>query len=491
MQGYVLLTLLGLAAAEPFRSDEELRFEIEDAAKDSRQLADDLASMLARLEDVESLRTEKTVEVLEENAGVEQALEEMISRINNLAALTINSGSGSVDSELEQEEELHDTLLELENVAKEIEVVAASDDDAATSADIEKMASILKEVSQRIQGVQEGSGSVAKQTKKSKKSSKKSKSSKDNKIEELLSNLLKEGSGLSKEDEEDSGEVDASGEDTEDVVEETEDLFDVVEDTTDEDDEETSNNQEALNNQEARRPKQLDDGLNEDDEDTEPKEVCEDKEQSNRVQVCTPDFTNRESNLKFYSARPVSHQYCFNVTKTVCEERSQTVSKEVCTYEYQQKEVIAPAHLAEIGYERLHEGFYITKCEKKLVKDGYKEKEVEVCYKEDVSVPYRLPTVTERIEDFIELAAPVPEKRCRLVKYDVPEVVCKDMVNKECVTLYNLDKDTVQARVSEVVQQYRGDCEYRELEQTTQLCTVEEKVKRPTYNRPTFNAYRG
>merc|ERR1719239_1693978 len=87
---------------------------------------------------------------------------------------------------------------------------------------------------------------------------------------------------------------------------------------------------------------------------------------------------------------------------------------------------------------------------------------VEACYKEDVSVPYRLPTVTERIEDFIELAAPVPEKRCRLVKYDVPEVVCKDMVNKECVTLYSLDKDTVQARVSEVVQQYRGDCKYRE-----------------------------
>jgi len=479
MQGYVLLALLGLVAAEPFRSDEELRFEIEDAAKDSRQLADDLASMLARLEDVESLRTEKTVEVLEENAGVEQALEEMISRINNLAALTINSGSGSVDSELEQEEELHDTLIELENVAKEIEVVAASDDDAATSADIEKMARILKEVSERIQGVQEGSGSAAKQTKtKSRKSSKKSKSSKDSKIEQLLSNLLKEGSGLSKEDEEDSSEVDASGE-------ETEDLFDVVEDTTEEEDEETSSRQEA------RRPKQLDDGLNEDDEDSGPKEDCEDKEQSNRVQVCTPDFQNRDSNLKFYSAKPVSHQYCFNVTKTVCEERSQTVSKEVCTYEYQQKEVIAPAHLAEIGYERLHEGFYITKCEKKLVKDGYKEKEVEACYKEDVSVPYRLPTVTERIEDFIELAAPVPEKRCRLVKYDVPEVVCKDMVNKECVTLYSLDKDTVQARVSEVVQQYRGDCEYRELEQTTQLCTVEEKVKRPAYNRPTFNSYRG
>ncbi len=37
----------------------------------------------------------------------------------------------------------------------------------------------------------------------------------------------------------------------------------------------------------------------------------------------------------------------------------------------------------------------------------------------------RLPTVSEHINDFVELAAPVPEKRCRLVKYQVPAVACK------------------------------------------------------------------
>ncbi len=37
----------------------------------------------------------------------------------------------------------------------------------------------------------------------------------------------------------------------------------------------------------------------------------------------------------------------------------------------------------------------------------------------------RLPTVSEHINDFVELAAPVPEKKCRLVKYLVPTVVCK------------------------------------------------------------------
>ena len=55
------------------------------------------------------------------------------------------------------------------------------------------------------------------------------------------------------------------------------------------------------------------------------------------------------------------------------------------------------------------------------------------------------------------------------------------MVNKECVTLYSLEKDTVQARVSEVVQQYRGNCEYRELEQTTQVHIYKNIVQKSTF----------
>lgn len=221
----------------------------------------------------------------------------------------------------------------------------------------------------------------------------------------------------------------------------------------------------------------------------EPKETCEDKPQTNNVQVCTPGFKNRDSSLQFYTKKIVESQYCFNVTLTLCEERSQAVSKEVCTYEYTQKDVIAPARLAEIGYERKLQTLSVTKCEKKVVKEGYKDKEIEVCYLEHVDVPYRLPTVTERIEDFVELSAPVPEKKCRLVKYDVPEVVCKDTVNKECVTLQSLDKDSVRGQVSEVIQDYRGSCEKRDLEQTTKVCTLEQKVKLPRYNQ--YNAYRG
>ena len=63
------------------------RSEIEEAARDSRQLADDLAGMLARLEGEdeegeEGKEAEKVVVagVLKEDKNVEAALQEMIQR---------------------------------------------------------------------------------------------------------------------------------------------------------------------------------------------------------------------------------------------------------------------------------------------------------------------------------------------------------------------------------------------------------------------------
>lgn len=500
----MLLCIMGLVCGDPLPADNKLRSEIEEAARDSRQLADDLAGMLARLEeDVVDPLEEEAVDaaLLEDNSDVEVALQEMIKRIGKLAETTEEQGrdnsGGSVTKEREEEEELHETLLELENVAKEIEFVAATTNKKSDTAAIESMAKILKEVSERIKGVEESA--------KIKKTSNKKPS-----VKKVFSLDDEE------DDEDDTGDEQKKEENVEDL------LADLIEGSTDseEADEDTSSENnteddedkstEGVKEQKSRSGKQLDDELldsleepeepeeeetskveykKEEVKEEEPKETCEDKPQSDRIQVCTPDFENKESSVQFYTQRPVQSQYCFNVTKTVCEERSQAVSKEVCTYEYQQKEVIAPAHLAEVGFERHLETFYITKCEKKLIKDEYKEKEVEVCYKEYVDVPYRIPTVSERIEDFIELSAPVPEKRCRLIKYDVPEVICKDTVNKECVTLQSLEKDTVQSRVSNIQQEYKGDCQSRDLEQTTTVCTIEQKVKLPSY--PQYNSYRG
>merc|ERR1719402_1093879 len=476
MVGLVLLLALGLVAANPL-NEERLRTEIEDAARDSKQLAEDLAGMLARLE-VEDA-SEVAVEVLQEEAEVEGALKEMIERIENLAEIAEVDSESGVKTKTGEEEELRDTLIELESVAKEIEFVAATTDKKSKdNTSIEKMAKVLQDVSNRIKNVEEAT-KLRSPVKKPKKKKTKENLVKEDKLQALLANLLRSTdlSQLRLEDDDNNG--DGEEEENEDL------LADIV---VDEDVEE--------DNDEPRRPKQLDFGLTDGGEEEaggeDGGETCEDKQQSDRVQVCTPDFQNRDSSLQFYTKRTTQAQYCFNVTKTECTQRSQTVTKNVCTYEYKQKEVIAPARLAEIGFERHFEAFYISKCEKKLVKDGYKEKEIEVCYKENVDVPYRLPTVTERIDDFIELAAPVPEKSCRLVKYQIPEITCKDTVNKECLTAQVLEPDSVQGRVSEVVQNYRGNCQSQDLEQQTTVCTIEQKVKQPRYSQYSpHNSYRG
>ena len=42
-------------------------------------------------------------------------------------------------------------------------------------------------------------------------------------------------------------------------------------------------------------------------------------------------------------------------------------------------------------------------------------------------------------------------------------------MDKECVSLAGLEKDSVQVDLTNVVQDYRGDCQSTELEQTTQV----------------------
>jgi len=557
----VLVACLVLQAVcgQRYTNDDELRSEIENAAEESRQLADDLSSMLARLE-IGPRDEEVDVEILEENAVLEDSLQEMIQRIENLAKTTEEGNGGS--EELEQEEELKDTLLQLETVAKEIEEVAEDSDDSDQQS-IQDMTKILKDISERIKTVEE----ATKRGKKSKTTARKrnglrksaslsadsdsdsdSSSSSGNKFTDLLVKFFgpkgklsgKELSdsdtslltaaltggkkarrpkqlddGLDDYDEEDyggdeedyggdeedyGGDEDDYGGDEEDYGGEDEDYPEEDEESPEDKDypeEEASGPEDGVPRAaaaaEGNAPGEQKKGYSAPvkKEPEEPVETCEDVPQSNRVQICTPDFTNRDSSVTFYSMKPVNSQYCFNVTKTVCEERTHTVSKEICVYDYQQKDVIAPAHLAEVGYQRKLETFSVSKCEKKLVKDGYKEKEIENCYLHPVDVPYRVPAVTERIEDFIELSAPVPEKRCRLVKYDVPQTVCKDTVNKECVTLQSLEKDSVKVELSNVVQDYRGECNYSELEQTTQLCTTVQRVKLPQYNQYNANAYRG
>merc|ERR1719402_792804 len=339
MVGLVLLLALGLVAANPL-NEERLRTEIEDAARDSKQLAEDLAGMLARLE-VEDA-SEVAVEVLQEEAEVEGALKEMIERIENLAEIAEVDSESGVKTKTGEEEELRDTLIELESVAKEIEFVAATTDKKSKdNTSIEKMAKVLQDVSNRIKNVEEAT-KLRSPVKKPKKKKTKENLVKEDKLQALLANLLRSTdlSQLRLEDDDNNGDGEEEEEDQsvynddsendggdEEEEEKNEDLLaDIV---VDEDVEE--------DNDEPRRPKQLDFGLTDGGEEEaggeDGGETCEDKQQSDRVQVCTPDFQNRDSSLQFYTKRTTQAQYCFNVTKTECTQRSQTVPKNVCTYE--------------------------------------------------------------------------------------------------------------------------------------------------------------
>ena len=101
------------------------------------------------------------------------------------------------------------------------------------------------------------------------------------------------------------------------------------------------------------------------------------------------------------------------------------MSKEVCVYGYRQKTVVAPTQMTEITLDRKVEKLAVSKCKKGKVKDGYREKEVEVCKQDYIEAPYILPSLAENINEFIELSIPEPDENCQTYRYEIPEVICK------------------------------------------------------------------
>ena len=107
-------------------------------------------------------------------------------------------------------------------------------------------------------------------------------------------------------------------------------------------------------------------------------------------------------------------------TKTVCSPSSQIVSKEVCVYGYSQNIVVAPVQLAEITFEKRIKKFSVSQCKKAVLKEGYKQKDIEACEEEYVEIPYRLPSIVDNLDDFYELNLPEPELKCQLYKVTSP-----------------------------------------------------------------------
>ena len=83
------------------------------------------------------------------------------------------------------------------------------------------------------------------------------------------------------------------------------------------------------------------------------------------------------------------------------------------------------AQMTEIGLEAHRKKFEISRCHVYVEKGEDGEKEVEKCTTDYMEKEYRIPTVQEGFEDFIELSIPQPQRECRVFKLNIPEVICR------------------------------------------------------------------
>jgi len=152
----VVLTLRYSAAnpgADP--TDDIIRSEIESAARDSRALADELAAMLARLEAEDDREDAIEAAVIGDNEKVKEALTEMVDKIEDLAQASEDSNiselTKAVKSERIKEEELKNTLEELEIVATQIEEISLATESTGDIKAVDKMTELLQNVSDKVE----------------------------------------------------------------------------------------------------------------------------------------------------------------------------------------------------------------------------------------------------------------------------------------------------------------------------------------------------
>ena len=78
--------------------------------------------------------------------------------------------------------------------------------------------------------------------------------------------------------------------------------------------------------------------------------------------------------------------------------------------------VVAPVQSAEITFERKFKSLSVSRCSKTVIKDGYKDKEMDECVQVVKEIPYRLPSIVDNLDDFLELNIPEPEAQCQLYR---------------------------------------------------------------------------
>ena len=335
MESLVLILFLSATFsgtnADPSRiDDDELRGEIEEAASDSRLLADELEAMLARLEVDDSRQDAVEAAVIGDDLGVETALEEMLDKLSNLETvakedLKVPELKGTLDEKIEKEEELKKTLETLEAVAKQIEDVS-SDKDIKTIEDISEllenindkiensvsgdegkskfglksslhlngivgMIQSLEKVTDDLKSMQDGIDDYFDDDTKTK-----SKGIKDERKPKTLSEVInpkaksqlkekklkqkeRKGKQYDYDDYEEFGDDDGDYEDDAEVV----DVVDAKDGSS---------------------------GAQEEGDDT---EDCETKEAKSKVRVCVPKFSSVEQTVNLYTSHPSDVRHCYDV----------------------------------------------------------------------------------------------------------------------------------------------------------------------------------
>ena len=119
--------MVGLGQCEAEPTDDQLLDDIEEAARESRRLADDLANMLASLETLEAQGEAVEAAVRGDEEQLDIALADMLEKVQELATASLETDSAKLSSvvnrERADENELQRAIEEIEKVTQQIQGV--------------------------------------------------------------------------------------------------------------------------------------------------------------------------------------------------------------------------------------------------------------------------------------------------------------------------------------------------------------------------------
>merc|ERR1711874_4812 len=395
----LVLVLVAAASGQRHQVDEVLKSEIEQAASESRHLADELAGMLDRLEIEEDRSAAVNAAVLGEQEEVEAALKVMVEKIENLAQASEDSSSetvsGLVKKKRVKEQELRKTLEQLELVASQIEEAADTADSIEEVDTIEKIAKLLQSISNKVEANNEDEDDDEEVFRRQFAKDQSQTGLELNGIAEMIKSLEKVTKDLTEDDEDESEDEDDSSRRAQKLVDDVKSgklgrgsrgrgqkprggkQIDIGLESDKGSLDSTANRLlDVLNLEEIEEAnKSSSGGRSGKSEEPEDSEECEGKTSEDRIRVCLPKPTAKGTPVKLPTAKIEEEAVCLDV----------------CTYEYNQADVLAPVQSAELTFRPRVEKLGVTRCHVVPEKHGYRTVEVEKCVMEFIDAPYILP----------------------------------------------------------------------------------------------------